>query len=196
MIEKQHVSLNKIRRISRTFNVVLVFFLIFAISMSSIALIQDVTPSPSHTGPPVVGPPPKKTPQTVPVLILGTISSNSLPLSLGSWVCVGGFLVWRGRIRSTWANLGFDQDVFKLFVRMKGASTRLRLLQSLSHPKDRAQLSDELGIDWKAVDRHVQILAKYGFVKEKETQGTARFYELTPSGNVLLKLIEEAQHEQ
>jgi len=46
------------------------------------------------------------------------------------------------------------------------------------------------------VDRHVQILAKYGFVKEKETQGTARFYELTPSGNVLLKLIEEAQHEQ
>ena len=92
-----------------------------------------------------------------------------------------------------WLKLGFDQDIFKLFVKMRGASTRLKLLQSLSSPKDRAQLAQDLGMDWKAVDRHVQLLEKYGFVKEKSMEGTAKFYELTPTGSTLLNLVDEQE---
>lgn len=187
---QQKLQLSKIRRVTTTLTVALVAVLVFAILMSLIAVMHAF--GPEHILPSYPISPPQKTP--VPMdLIVTTVVSYSLPLSLSSWVCVLGLLVWRGRVRSIWTSLGFDQDVFRLFVRMKGAPTRLKLLQSLASPKDRAQLAEELDIDWKAVDRHIWVLEKYGFVKEEESQGTAKFYELTPSGNILLNLIEEEQ---
>ncbi len=115
-----------------------------------------------------------------------------IPLSVTSWVALAGvFFIWRGKTRSMWLKLGFDQDVFKLFMKMRGAPTRLKLLQSLSTAKDRAQLAQVLGIDWKAVDRHVELLEKYGFVKENSGEGTTKFYELTPIGSTLLRLVSE-----
>ena len=117
-----------------------------------------------------------------------------VPLSLASWIALAGvFFIWRGRTRSMWLKLGFDQDVFKLFMKMRGAPTRLKLLQSLSTPKDRAQLAQDLGIDWKAVDRHVELLEKYGFVKGKSLEGVTKYYELTPVGSTLLKLVDEQE---
>ena len=131
-------------------------------------------------------------PPSSPSLFVSVVRAVPIPLSIASWTALAGvFFIWRGRTRSMWLKLGFDQDVFKLFVKMRGAPTRLKLLQSLSSPKDRAELAEDLRIDWKAVDRHVQLLEKYGFVKERSIEGTAKFYELTPAGSTLLKLVDE-----
>ena len=96
-----------------------------------------------------------------------------------------------------WLKLEFDQDTFKLLIKMRGAPTRIKVLQSLLvSPKDRAQLAEELGLDWKAIDRHIDVLERYNIVKESSTHGTAKFYELTPSGNMLLKLMEEVGEDE
>ena len=48
-----------------------------------------------------------------------------------------------------WTNTGFDKDVFKLLMRMKGGTSRLKVLNALSAaPKDRLQLSrDQFGLE-------------------------------------------------
>ncbi len=123
------------------------------------------------------------------------IQQTSLLLAPVSWVLLGGALIWRGRMRSRWTQLGFDSDVCGLFMRMKGGSTMIKLLNNLTTPKDRLQLAEEMGVDWKTVDRHVQILNKYGFVREQAAVGSARLYEVTPMGKMLLNLFDELQGE-
>jgi len=121
---------------------------------------------------------------------------HSLILAPGSWFAVGGMWIWRGRMRAKWTNLGFDSDVFTLFVRMKGAKTRMRLLDALNVPKDRLQLAGELGLDWKSVDRHVAVMKKYGFVSDKVAYGRVKLYQLTPMGVSLLNLMQELSKEE
>jgi len=104
---------------------------------------------------------------------------------------VVGAWIWRGRVKARWRELGFESDVFELFMKMKGGATRIKLLDILQAPKDRLQIAQQLGLDWKAVDRHVQILNKYGFVHEQASYGTIRVYKVTPLGNILLKLFSE-----
>ena len=48
-----------------------------------------------------------------------------------------------------------------MLVKMKGGRTRTMLLRSLLEPKNKLQLSHELGIDWKAVDGHMTKLLEY-----------------------------------
>ncbi len=120
---------------------------------------------------------------------------HSLALAPGSWIAVAGMWIWRGRMKSRWMGLGFDSDVFGLFVRMKGGKTRLRLLDALSLPKDRQQLALELGLDWKGVDRHLMLMKKYGFVDDRVAYGKVRMYQLTPLGVSLLKLLQELSRE-
>lgn len=128
--------------------------------------------------------------------VVAFFEDHSLILAPSSWFAVGGMWIWRGRMRSRWTNLGFDSDVFTLFVRMKGAKTRIRLLDALTVPKDRLQLADELGLDWKSVDRHIAVMKKYGFVTDKVAYGRVKLYELTPMGNSLLKLLQELSKEE
>jgi DNA-binding MarR family transcriptional regulator len=104
---------------------------------------------------------------------------------------VAGAWIWRGRVRSRWRELGFESDIFELFMKMKGGATRIKLLNVLQVPKDRLQIAEQLGLDWKTVDRHMQILNKYGFVHEQASYGTIRLYEMTPLGKMLLKLYDE-----
>ena len=59
---------------------------------------------------------------------------------------------------------------------MKGARTRLNLLDHLSAPKDRLQLAQELGLDWKAVDYQIAVLKKCGLVNEEQTFGKIKTY--------------------
>ena len=99
--------------------------------------------------------------------------------------------IWRGRVKSRWESLGFDSEMFDLFVRMKGARTRSDLLYALSNPKDRLQLAQELGLDWSAVDYHVVLLNKHGLVKEDFAFGRVRMYRLTNLGESLLRLLGE-----
>ena len=94
-------------------------------------------------------------------------------------------------MKSRWEGLGFDSGIFDLFIKMKGAKTRLNLLDALSRPKDRLQLAQELGLDWKAVDYHIVLLNRYGLVHEDHAFGNVRMYRLTKQGEVLLQLLKE-----
>ena len=125
--------------------------------------------------------------------LLREAQSISLLLAPVAWVVLGGAWMWRGRVRSRYTEMGFGSDVFELFMKMKGGATRIKVLSTLSTPKDRLQLAQELGVDWKTVDRHVQILNKYGFVKEQASFGTVRLYEVTPTGKMLLNLFHDLE---
>ena len=103
--------------------------------------------------------------------------------------------MWRGRVRSRWEGLGFDSDVFRLFMRMRGGKTRLKLLNALNRPKDRYQLAQELGMDWRAVDQHVVVLGRHGLVSDKVAYGKVRMYQLTQSGRLMLQLLEDIDAE-
>lgn len=131
-----------------------------------------------------------------PNLVLNFFGDHSLAFAPGSWILVGGLWIWRGRMKSRWEALGFDSEVFELFVRMRGGKTRVKLLNSLLIPKDRFQLANELGLDWKAVDRHMAMLDKFGFVHEQAAFGRVRIYELTTVGKMLLKLLQSLNEEE
>ncbi|HUI01330.1 MAG TPA: hypothetical protein VLU99_02205 [Nitrososphaerales archaeon] len=89
--------------------------------------------------------------------------------------------------------MGFGPDVFDLFMRMRGGGTRIKVLNTLGTPKDRLQLAEELGVDWKTVDRHVQVLNRYGLVREQAAFGTVKLYEVTPLGKILLDLFQDLE---
>lgn len=122
---------------------------------------------------------------------LQVLLRNSPLFSTASWVMVGGVWIWRGRVKSQWESLGFDSKIFDLFMKMKGARTRLNLLDSLSAPKDRLQLAKDLGLDWKAVDYHIVTLNRLGLVHEDQAFGRVKMYRLTTLGEGLLHLLKE-----
>jgi hypothetical protein len=126
-------------------------------------------------------------------LALAFLESHSLTLTPASWCLVGGLWIWRGRMKSRWESLGFDSDVFQLFVRMKGAGTRLKVMKALSVPKDRLQLARELGLDWKAIDYQVDLLRKHGFVQEQAVYRRVKLYDLSETGEQLLDLLKDLQ---
>jgi hypothetical protein len=124
---------------------------------------------------------------------LRDVQASSLVLAPACWIVLAGMWMWRGRVRARYSEMGFGSDVFELFMKMKGGATRIKVLNTLSTPKDRLQLAQELGIDWKAVDRHVQILNKYGFISEQAAYGTVRLYQVTPMGKMLLNLFDDLE---
>ena len=134
--------------------------------------------------------------QSILGMVLQFFGDRSFAIAPGSWVLVGGLWIWRGRMKSRWEALGFDSEVFELFVRMRGGKTRVKLLNSLLIPKDRFQLARELGLDWKAVDRQVMMLNKFGFVCEQRAYGRVRIYELTSVGKMLLRLFQNLNEEE
>lgn len=115
-----------------------------------------------------------------------------------SWAGVGSLWVWRGYTKSKWTQLGYDRDAFKFMTQMRGAATRLKLLESLDSPMDRLQLARRLGLDWKAIDRQTQILCRYGLIREEQAYGKVRIYSLSENGRIMLKLIKDlgAQNQQ
>jgi DNA-binding transcriptional ArsR family regulator len=123
------------------------------------------------------------------------LSIHSPVLAPTSWLLVGGVWIWRGRVRSRWESLGFDSDVFRLFMQMKGGKSRLRMLSGLRQPKDRYQLARELDMDWRAVDQHMTVLSRHGLVRDDVAYGKVRIYHLTTSGKLLLQLLEDIDTE-
>lgn len=78
-------------------------------------------------------------------------------------------------------------------MQMRGGPTRIRLLRSLTAPKNRLELSRELGYDWNVIDRHTRILLKYGMLEETSVYGSVKLFQLTGTGKKLVQLIEELQ---
>jgi predicted transcriptional regulator len=124
------------------------------------------------------------------------LAHNSTALTSSGWLVVAGLWMWKGRVRSKWTSLGFDSDVFRLFVRMRGAGNRFRLLKALENPKDRFQVAKELGLQWKAVDRQIQILLRNGLISERTAYGKVKMFELTSLGRLLLGLLIEMNEEE
>ena len=123
------------------------------------------------------------------------LSTHSVVLAPTTWLLAGGVWIWRGRVKSQWEGLGFDSDVFRLFMKMKGGKSRMKLLSALGKPKDRYQLAKELGMDWRAVDQHVVALCRRGLVTDEITYGKVRMYQLTPAGKRILALLEDIDSE-
>jgi chromosome segregation and condensation protein ScpB len=67
------------------------------------------------------------------------------------------------------------------------------LLRSLLEPKNKLQLAHELGIDWKAVDRHMAKLLQYSLVTEVVTVGTCKVYAITQKSRQALELADKWQ---
>lgn len=126
--------------------------------------------------------------QTSILVSLLPISQLTTPLS---WVAVVGVWTWRRRARSIWKDHGLSKDLFELSLRMKGSPTRVSILRALANPKDRLQLSTELGFDWKTIDYHAQVLLRNGLIQEQSAYGPVKMYSLTNDGIILLKAIDE-----
>jgi predicted transcriptional regulator len=111
--------------------------------------------------------------------------------ALLSWAIFAGALIWRGHVRTVWARGRFSYDTFRLLVRMRGAQTRLKLMHTLDGPRNKLQLASALGIDWKAVHKHVRALERNGLLQPTATSGTTTFYELTEKGKRALEVLGE-----
>jgi hypothetical protein len=98
--------------------------------------------------------------------------------------------IWRGETRSRWTESGLCCGVFELLIKMKGGATRMMMLKSLAEPKNKLQLSHELGIDWKAVDGHIAKLLQFNLVQEILTVGTCKVYSITQKGKRALELVD------
>ncbi|MCS7117391.1 MAG: winged helix-turn-helix domain-containing protein [Thaumarchaeota archaeon] len=117
-------------------------------------------------------------------------ASNALLLAaVGAWIGFIGTVAFKGYVRRMWTRSYFDYDVFRLLVRMRGAKTRVEILRRLEEPMNRNQLAEELKMDWKSVDRHVEILSRYGLIERVDDQGWN--YRLTENGRRVLELLEE-----
>lgn len=124
-------------------------------------------------------------------LVVRAYLVHAYEFSLGGWISVIGAVYWRGRVKSNWKNMGFNRDIFKLFLQMKGGETRIEMLKALSVPKDRQQLAKELGYDWNVADRQIRIFIDYGLVRESQAYGDVKIYQLTATGRDFLQLVQQ-----
>lgn len=76
-------------------------------------------------------------------------------------------------------------------ITMRGGGSRITLLENMETPKNRLELSELTGIDWREVDREVSILEKYGLVKIYAQTGTVKMYQVTEQGKLLMNLVGE-----
>ena len=107
-----------------------------------------------------------------------------------SWGAVAGTLIWRGKVRSQWCKQGYDYDTFRLLARMKGSPLRVALLTSVTaSAKTRSQLAQELCVDWKTIDNHVDVLSENRLIQEIGTFGTSRYFAITEQGRRVLSLL-------
>ncbi len=116
-----------------------------------------------------------------------------IPISIASWVGFGVVLAfWRGSYgRSAWRKAGLDRNVYDLMVKMRGGNSRLQLLRNLESPRQRNELSQMTGMDWKEVDRQVNLLQTYGLVSVYAKSGSVKMFKLTEQGQLFLRLMGE-----
>jgi len=121
-----------------------------------------------------------------------TLFITSAYTALGSWMFIAVSLAFKGIVKHLWCRSELDYEVFKLLVRMRGSPTRVRILRLLEKPMNRLMLARELKLDWKAIDRHVEVLEKKGLIQRLEMKrGRGELYILTDKGRTALELLEK-----
>jgi len=110
--------------------------------------------------------------------------------ALGSWILVAATLAFKGIVKHLWCKNKLDYEVFKLLVKMRGSPTRVKILRLLEKPMNRLMISREIGLDWKAVNRHMKVLEEYGLIQKfKVEKRRGEFYALTDKGRTALELL-------
>jgi len=121
-----------------------------------------------------------------------TLFFASAYAALGSWTFIAATLAFKGIVKRIWCRSKLDYEVFKLLAKMRGSPTRVRILRLLEKPMNRLMLAKELGLDWKAVDRHVEVLEKEDLIQRLGTRkGRGELYILTDKGRTALELLEK-----
>lgn len=100
---------------------------------------------------------------------------------------------FRGKTRHRWTESGMCAGVYELLVQMRGGPTRTKILELTAGPKNKLQLANELGIDWKAVDRHVEKMLEFNLVQVAAVAGTCRVYVATEKGKRALTLASDCK---
>lgn len=95
---------------------------------------------------------------------------------------------WRGQVRQDWIKNSVCCGAYEILMKMRGGPTRIRLLKLLAEPRNKLQLANELGIDWKAVSRHMERLLEFGLVSIVTVVGTCTVYSITEKGTRALAL--------
>jgi len=109
-------------------------------------------------------------------------------IAAGSWICFAA-VMWRGHVRKMWQMQGYDYEAFRVFTRMRGSKTRLKILQNLQIPKNRLQIATELDMHWESIDNHIEVLIRYGLIEEAIAYGTAKYLVITEKGKQLVALL-------
>jgi hypothetical protein len=120
--------------------------------------------------------------------MLSLLEASSPIIAPASWIVLISATVWRRRFARD--SLGLDRETFKLMMGMKGSQNRERILNRLSSPKDRFQLANDLGMDWKTADYHISLLLKHALIHESTAYGKVKLYELTANGRMVLKALD------
>lgn len=123
-----------------------------------------------------------------------TVNENALFLSILSWIAVSA-LLYRNNIKKILLTNGFDHNIFDIMLKMRGGNTRMKILQKITYPKNRKQIAEEMGMDWKAVDRHINTMLRLQLVNEMVQLGNATFYIRNEKGTKLLKTLEQHNDE-
>ena len=119
-----------------------------------------------------------------------TLFFTSAYAALGSWTFIAATLGFKGIVKHLWCRSKLDYEVFKLLVRMRGSPTRVRILRLLEKPMNRLMLARELGLDWKAVDRHMKLLEEYALIQKVNVEKRrGQLYTLTDKGRTALELL-------
>lgn len=167
----------------------LLIILSIALLFTSIAIVkiaEEVTSPPrTKLGALVMEEPSKQN-------FLEWIYKNSPYFASSAWIAFGLTLMWKGRTRTIWRKYGYD--MFSLLAKMRGSNTRVRILHSLSIAKTRLQLANELGLDWKAISRHTDVLIKHNLIEEVGKIRNAKYLIITYQGEELLELLERSQY--
>lgn len=119
-----------------------------------------------------------------------TLFIASAYTALGSWIFIAAALAFKGVVKHFWCRSKLDYEVFKLLVKMRGSSTRLRIVRLLEKPMNRHMIAKELKLDWKAIDRHMKILEEYGLIQKVNIEKRrSELYILTDKGKTPLELL-------
>lgn len=100
---------------------------------------------------------------------------------------------FRGKTRHRWTESGVCAGVYELLVQMRGGPTRTKILSILVEPRNKLRIATELGIDWKAVDRHIDRMLTLNLVQIAAVAGTCTVYVATEKGKRALALALDCQ---
>jgi predicted transcriptional regulator len=97
--------------------------------------------------------------------------------------------LWEKIIVNILGRTSKERNFYLLLSLSRGAESRRRILKALlSEAKNCSQIAKELKLNWRTVNRHLQILTKENMIKISGF-GQRDFYKLTSTGEEAIEII-------